>query len=214
MKFYVYLKNFDYNNILCPHGPLFHRWLPNGENDAISLDSGDDDAKLMVWFDRFGTVDGKQIRFDLGKREVDQKIMLTQAILEGGPLFGRVEIDNMSEEIVHCLKNDEIGSEVYEQFGKRVVKIIYPAVQNFLDNLRTRYGQYWIPNIEKWDSRKDSLGAHCRNLQIEWRNPLCSFFYSSSYLCYPLKGNITQKLQSQVDSPGVYPFDKPMFISL
>jgi len=168
LKFYIYLKNYDYEPFPCPHGPLFHRWLPRGEIDAITLDTGDENAKLRVWFDRFGYVDGRGIRFSLKKKEVDPKIVPTQAVLDGGPLIGNLEIRNISDKIVKCLENNKIGNDVYENFGKKVVKMIYPAVRKFLDNLRTKYGQYWIPNIEKWDSRNNSLGAYCCNLQIKW----------------------------------------------
>jgi len=37
-----------------PNGPLFDRWLPDGQKDAVALNTGDSHATLTVWFARMG----------------------------------------------------------------------------------------------------------------------------------------------------------------
>ena len=170
LKFVVWLENYNLPDVVCPHGLLFHRWLPDGKKDAIILDTGDSNAKLKVWFERYGYVDNGYIKFDYERREVDPNIIPKQAILDGGPLFGELEIQGLSEEELEALRENKIGSEAYVRLGKRIVKrVIYPTIRRFIDILRTNYGQYWVKNIEPWDSRKGSLGYYCNSiLQLKW----------------------------------------------
>ncbi len=60
------------------HGPLFYRWLPDGEKNAITLSTNDDNANLKVWFERYGFVDGGFVRFSYDRREVTPDIIHTQ----------------------------------------------------------------------------------------------------------------------------------------
>ena len=63
-----------------------------------------------------------------------------------------------------------IGNPEYIALGKTVVRVLQPALSNFLDILIINYGQYWIENLEPWDSRRQSLGTYCRSrLQLRWR---------------------------------------------
>jgi hypothetical protein len=42
-------------------------------------------------------------------------------------------------------------------------------VRGFLDVLRFQYGQYWLPGLQAWDSRKQSLGSYCSTtLWMNW----------------------------------------------
>lgn len=152
------------------HGPLFHRWLPNGIEDAIVLDTGEADVTLRVWFERLGFVgsDG-YIYYDAQRREVDASIVPRQAVLDAGPLFGLIEVAPVPDDDLEPLIQDKQGDDRYIALGKRVVKkLIHPATARFIDTLRTIYGQYWIGELRAWDSRRQSLGSYCADLSLEW----------------------------------------------
>ncbi|MBE9513549.1 MAG: hypothetical protein IMY83_00765, partial [Chloroflexi bacterium] len=141
-------------------GPQFHRWLPDGEKDAIVLDTGDLSATLKVWFERWGFVDGNLIRFDYERQEVEPEIMVQQGRLDAGPLIGLLEIRRLSQEDIASLEQDQADDARYVALEKRVIRLFYHPVNRFLSILRTQYGQYWVPVIEKWDSRKESPSAY------------------------------------------------------
>lgn len=167
LKFYVYLtrtnqvmRNFE--------GPLFHRWLPDGENDAIVLATGTADATLKVWFERRGYTDDRFITYDITRKEVDSAIIPMQAALVAGSLFGSLEIRGLAAEEVASLRDNNIGEQNYIRLGIRVVNtLIYPPVARFINTLRTKYGQYWIREYDKWDSSR-SLGRYCKLLRLQW----------------------------------------------
>ena len=94
LKFKINLEEHNGSTYSKHKGPLFHRWLPDGEKDAIILDTGDTNAELRVWFERFGCIrkDGNFITYDYERREVDADIMLKQAVLEAGPIMGLLKI--------------------------------------------------------------------------------------------------------------------------
>ncbi|MEM3648523.1 MAG: hypothetical protein QW506_05095 [Thermoproteota archaeon] len=170
LRFTIILEDYSLQTVSRNYGPLFHRWLPDGEKDAIVLDTNDSNAKLKVWFERRGFVDNGWIKFDYARREVDPEIIPMQAILDAGPLEGLLEIQELSEEQVAPLRENKTGDELYIALGKRVVeKLIFPPVSRFLNILRTSYGQHWIRKLEKWDSRKESLGNYCdMELNLKW----------------------------------------------
>jgi hypothetical protein len=150
------------------HGPLFHRWLPDGEKDAIHLDVKDVDAKLKIWFERCGFVNGNFIKFDDKRREIDPGTMSRQAILDGGPLIGLLKIQMPDKELA-ALRKSKVGDPKRISLGKRVIKIIQGPVTRFLSILRTTYGQYWLPELKEWDSRSQTLGHYCNSpLNLEW----------------------------------------------
>ena len=169
LKFRIIL-NFDSISDSYEHsGPLFHRWLPDGMKDAIILNI-DQNTELEIWFERFGYVDGPSIEFDYHRQEVDPNIIPQQAILEAGPLMGMLKISEISEEELYVIKKNSIENEKYIKFGKKIVnKLIYPHVASFIHILRTNYSQYWIQDLEKWDSRNESLGRYCsKRLHLNW----------------------------------------------
>lgn len=170
LKFRIILEDYSLEGVARHHGPLFHRWLPDGERDAISLDTGDPNAELKVWFERRGFVDNGFIRFDYGRREVAPEIIPTQAILCAGPLMGLLEIRGLSDEELAPLSENQVGDEQYIALGKKIVKEwLYPSVSRFLNILRANCGQYWIRELRKWDSREESLGIYCSNeLGMKW----------------------------------------------
>jgi len=141
-------------------GPQFHRWLPDGEKDAIVLDTGDSNATLKVWFERRGFVDGNLIKFDYERQEVEPETMVQQGRLDAGPLIGLLEIRGLLQEDMTSLQQNQADDTRYVALEKRVIKLFYPPVNRFLSILRTQYGQYWVPEIEKWDSRKESASAY------------------------------------------------------
>jgi hypothetical protein len=146
-----------------PHGPLFHRWLPDGVADAIELDTNDSKATLKVWFERQGYVDDGYIRFDKNRKEVAPDILSTQGKLDAGPLFGLLEIRDISDIEARSLKERNLYTDVSKNLEKRIILLLQEPVSQFLNILRVRYGQYWIPEIERWDSRKVSAGVYIRS---------------------------------------------------
>src|SRR5579864_6811086 len=167
LKFYVYLKRlYAMRNF---EGPLFHRWLPDGEKDALVLDVGTENALLKVWFERRGFLEGGLIQYDVTRKEVDPAVIATQAALTAGSLFGSLEIQGLTEEEVTPIRENKIGDASYITLGDRVInKLIYPSVNRFITTLRGKYGQYWIRELPKWDSRNGTLGAYCHSLLLKW----------------------------------------------
>lgn len=172
IKFGVILEDYGLEQSLLAHrfGPLFHRWLPDGEKNAIQLSTVDPKASLKIWLERRGYFDGSFIKFDYNRKEVDPKIMEQQGILDAGPLFGLLEIQGIPRKNLDVLRMKKIGHNLYVSLGKRVVKLICPLVQRFLNILRINYGQYWIAELNKWDSRRETLGNFCGlSLSMKWR---------------------------------------------
>jgi hypothetical protein len=170
IDFIIRLENEELHFALHPHhGPLFHKWLPEGKNDSIQLET-DDPTNLQVWFERRGFSEGVNdfIRFHPDRKEADPNIISRQAVLVGGALFGELTIPNIDETTVQSLQLPESDNADYVALGKKIIKIIYPPVSRFIELLRIVYGQYWIPQIEKWDSRGQSLGSYCSSWQMRW----------------------------------------------
>ena len=143
------------------YGPQFHRWLPDGERDAIFLDTNDPNATLKIWFERCGYVEGNQIIYKENKRDVPKDLLNDWGRLNGGNLFGLLEIDNISNDLVESLsKKSPNCAGQYIALEKRIIKLFYPAVRNFLDILKTYFGQYWLADIEEWDSRIESASSY------------------------------------------------------
>jgi hypothetical protein len=150
-------------------GPLFHRWLPDGEKDAIVLNTEDAQAELKVSFERRGYInDSGHVVFKWDRHEVNPEVIPRQAVLEGGHLVGWLKIEGMADEELIHLQKAEMGDPAYESLGKRIIKLIHPPVNKMLNLLGTNYGQYWVEEIKEWDSRKRSLGSYCAGLGIRW----------------------------------------------
>lgn len=170
LNFLIILNNYTLPEYSQLPGPLFHRWLPDGMKDAIILDTGEPNAVLKVWFERMGFVNNGFIKFDYVRREVDPEIIPMQAILKAGPLYGLLEIQDISKEELTALLENRAGDEIYVKLGKKVVnKLLYPPVAKFISIFHSNYGQYWIQELEKWDSREESLGHYCMyRLNLHW----------------------------------------------
>ncbi|MDQ3816517.1 MAG: hypothetical protein M3362_02350 [Acidobacteriota bacterium] len=167
--FVIQLKDNSNPYPLNHNGPLFHKWLPDGEKDAIILNTGDPQAELKVSFERRGFVnDSGYIVFKLDRHDVDPEVIPRQAVLEGGHLIGWLKIEGITEEEIENLQKATTGDAIYEALGKRVINLIYPPISKLIDLLRTNYGQYWLRELDKWDSRSQSLGSYCAGLGISW----------------------------------------------
>jgi len=151
------------------NGPLFHRWLPDGEKDAINLYTGFPNSKLKIWFERRGFVEDQFIKFDVTRKEVDPAIIPMQAALCAGPLFGLLEIQDMTDHEAMCLSKQLTEDSIYVTLCEKIVdKIIQQSVSAFIDTLRTKYGQYWIREPEGLDYKRRSLNNRCYLLRLQW----------------------------------------------
>jgi hypothetical protein len=169
LRFVIFLEDYTLPNTSRPHGPLFHRWLPDGENNAIVLKTGDANASLRVWFRRCDFLKDGWITFDYMRHEVDLEVMHKQGVLDAGPLFGILKIQGISEEEMSALKDDRKGDPHYVMLGKRITKdLLYSPVAKLLNTLRVNYGQYWIQELKTWDSRLESIGHYCMSWKLEW----------------------------------------------
>lgn len=149
-------------------GPRFHRWLPDGRTDEISLPTGHPESKLTVWFERTGYTEGDFVHFDYKQREVDPNIIRRQAWLDAGPLRGLMELESITDKQAKCLRQNKLGDDEYIALGKKVIKHLHPPLARFISILRTNYGQYWLPEPLPWDSRRESIGSYFRSLGLTW----------------------------------------------
>lgn len=180
IKFYEWItdRDSDVHFLSGRKGPMFYRWLPDGRSDSVTLET-DTDAKLELWLERRGYVDelalgGDAIQFDPDRKEIDESLMRRQAPLNaGGPLFGMSLFPSISEEQERALRNDDRGSEAYEDLGEHVVRSIYFPLNAFINCIRLNLGQYWIrpvsePPLPELDGGEVSLGAYCYDRGMHW----------------------------------------------
>jgi hypothetical protein len=167
MRLFLTEEHVDPN---APPGPFFHRWLPDGARDAISLETGEAGCSLKVWFERCGFVDEAGfIRFTHRQHEVDASIVERQAKLEAGPLICLLELRDVPEETLAAVREDRVGDDLYVRLGKRLVKrSLFPFVRRFISVLRITYGQYWLRELPEWDSRQESIGNYLGRAAIDW----------------------------------------------
>src|ERR1700730_6620666 len=116
-----------------PWGPRFHRWLPDGEVDAIRLTTDEEAATLRVWFNRFGRMEHGFIRFALNERNFDPAVIPRQAVLDAGPLYGQIDIE-LDDKDVDALRNQSGGAE---PVAKRLLRLIQQPVARLIRTLRT-----------------------------------------------------------------------------
>ena len=159
----------DHRIDFCPYGPLIHRWLPDGEKDAILLNAGNSDYELKIWFKRRGNTTDNFIQFALNEEDVVEAVIPKQAILEAGPMSGELLVKNINSDAYNDVINNQ-QNEGYSKFADEIIRVILPPLNNFLRILRFKHGQYWINEIEKFDSRTGSLGSYCNGLQMKWSN--------------------------------------------
>jgi hypothetical protein len=168
IKFVKSLEERGYGHFPTRYGVWFHRWLPDGEKDAIILESGHYDAKVKLWFARFGRVENGRIVYDEKLKEVDPDVMTKQGLLESGNLFGKIESFEITADELRILEEKKIGDKIYKDLGRKVSKIIDPILVKFFYILRIYFGQYWLPEFEKFNSKNESIGYHLRFLFMRW----------------------------------------------
>lgn len=166
-------------------GPLFHRFVPNGPNDAVLLTPDGDPHEIRVWFARSAKLIGGFLEWERQGSQFDESVMRRQAMLEGGPLYGEMLIDVSDEEMVSLLRNPKALNEPFGQdagddppyvsLGKRVIKTLQPRLANFINTLRNQYGQYWLEELADWGASTKhtycTLGTYCSSvLRLAWWN--------------------------------------------
>ncbi|MDI6603266.1 MAG: hypothetical protein QME57_04135 [Patescibacteria group bacterium] len=141
------------------------------------MDTGNLNSELKVWFeqrgffelDKNGYPKNNLIKYQYNRAEVDHAIIPHQAVLEAGPLYGMLTLYDCSGVEINAVSNNLIDNDSYKRLGKRIVKeLLQPSINNLLSVLRTLFGQYWLPLLEDWDSRKISLGSYCNTIHLEW----------------------------------------------
>jgi len=173
ITFGAFIDNYDVDKFLRHSGPVFHRWLPNGEQDSVSISCPEENAIVRLWSERRGYVDESGfIKYEHKRKEVDDSIIPRQAILEAGAIFGRVTLANIAKPEYDAITNNRIGSNEYVSIGKRVVKkIVDPLLTRFTKILRDTYGQYWLNPPPTFDGRDCSLGQYCHRRSMKWTTP-------------------------------------------
>jgi hypothetical protein len=151
-----------------PHGPIFTRWLPDGQKDAFALPTGDPDAEISVWFERRGYAKDKEIIYDVQKKEIDPELLKLNSRLDGGPLFGCLTLKSVSVAEEQSLQAGKHDDPDLVKLGKRVLGLITPTIRKLVRVLKVKYGQYWLADVDDWDSRTNSLGSFCSSLQLRW----------------------------------------------
>jgi len=169
LKFTIRLKNLEFDNFSDPNGALFHRWLPDGKDDAIDIPIDHKRNKIKIWFERHGYIKEGWVKFDRSKSEIDPTIMDRQLKLDAGPLHGEAVYTDITKEERNAVKKNLQDGEEYVKLGKRIISFLYPPISNFISILRIQYGQYWLPEIEPWDSRNVTLGSYCSStFNLHW----------------------------------------------
>jgi hypothetical protein len=142
---------------------LFHKWLPDGEKDAITI-LENDSAKIWVWFERSGDSSSGVIHFtqEGSQQSFDTEIMKRQARLVAGSLHAKLSLFDCTSVEIEALSNGEMNEEAIRLVAIRAAKKIGDPIANFIEVLRARYGQFWIPSFEKWDSQKHTIETYFR----------------------------------------------------
>jgi len=168
LKFKLSLKDYDIEFDHSGGNLLFHRWLPNGQEDSIKLETRYPKTELKIWFERFGTVRNNEIVFDRVKQEVDPNIMNKNGILYSGPLFGLFVLKDITVEEKETLRKNEVNDPKYIEFGKKIIRIIDEPIIDLIDLLRIKYGQYWLNRFSRWDSKTTTVGNYFNMFRINF----------------------------------------------
>src|SRR5438034_882081 len=113
IKFHVMLEDYKSDSALRHCGPLFHKWLPNGESDALELRTGHPNVHVRVWFERRSFISDGFIRFDYKRREIDETVMRRQGILDAGPLSGLLTLDTVSPAQIAAISAGQEDNDEY-----------------------------------------------------------------------------------------------------
>lgn len=171
LEFQVDIIDSEIKKELHIHGPLFHRWLPDGEKDKIILARTKNDIEISVWFNRYGVVIRKFCIYNPKKKEIKESIMRKQGKLEAGRLFVRCDNIQVSNVTFDLLKRNTIDHDGYKKIGKDIAKEVIPQVNVFINTLKINYGQYWLTPIKEYDSRIESIGNYWSFKFAHWKTP-------------------------------------------
>ena len=159
------------------YGVAFHRWVPKGRGDAITL-SDNSHATIRVWFESqysFGW-SGHLIEYNPNSKGISLKHMGRQGSIYTGPLVGEVVLHNLTREQAKSLSlQDDTALEPerhcpeYLGVGRAFYGNLESWVLPFIDTLRFEYGQYWLKSFPRFDSRNQSLSHYCRGVGARWR---------------------------------------------
>ena len=157
LKFSVLLS---YDSATRSQGLLFHRWFPNGPDDAIRV-APHPKATLKFWFEPRECREGGISRGNA----VPIEAIPTYGKIVGGSLRGSLEIQGRSQAEIQCIAENKQGDPTYVQLGKLIIQdLLYEPLSRFTRILRINYGQYWINELPVWDSRSYTLGAYCSSI--------------------------------------------------
>jgi len=163
LKLAICLYNYD----LEIKGPLFHRWLPDGEQDAIDIILSECEY-IKLWFERRGYINNENyFCYDPQRDEFNTSVMERQGKLEAGYLFGEALLSLNEDEIDTIYQNKQ--NDNYKKIAKKIINKLYRPISNFIAVLKYQYGQYWLPDLPHWDSRKCNLVHYCSTyLSLKW----------------------------------------------
>ena len=170
LKFGIRLESDDLITREKHHGPFFHRWLPNGVSNALTLPTDSPEIEFKVWFERRGSVQNGVIQFSYDKREIDPQIIPEQDALDVGPLMGTLRLKEVSEDKLIPILNNDTGNKIYIDYAKEIIdSYLFPNLTKLISIFKFVFGQYWIGELEKWDFRNMTIGAYCINiLNLKW----------------------------------------------
>jgi len=161
LRFIIDLQNSDYQFPKAVNGLLFSRFLPDNIEDSIEINSVD--SKVKFWFERRGFHDEHGfIVHNFSRQEIRNEIISRQGLIEGGPLFGEIELSGVFP--FALLGSDCEDKTELLRLVKSISKQISKETQKVLDILRYNFGQYWIIDNVDWDSRQYNLGYYCKNI--------------------------------------------------
>ena len=178
LYFSVRLTAFAATDLTRPSGPIFSRFVPDGEADAVYLTADGDPHEIRVWFARNAKLDGGFLKWDQKGTEFDSALMRRQGKLDAGWLVGKMSMPVSGTELAALRHNpiatprefgDVTEDPAYVGLAKRLIKTLQPRLAAFVSTLRCQYGQYWLEAPRPWDSRSETLGAYCSGqLQLRW----------------------------------------------
>ena len=187
-----------------PTGTLFHCWLPNGNGDAITLSGAGAADRIRVWFERHAKIASGFLEWEQNGSAFDETIMRRQAVLDGGYLFGDVELATVDQGAIDAMRRlggrlaqeHQLPEEAsYVALGKRVLHLVVPLIVRFVDTLRSEYGQFWLLPVRSWDSRDEALGSACSRFGLHWWDDAANTW------CRFLPTNLAQRITLTV-GPG------------
>lgn len=170
IKFGLWIQDHEVNELEKHDGPVFTRWLPNGENDALKISLENYSSEVLLWFERHGYVsDSGFIEYEHKRFEIDENVLPLQAKVYAGALYGKIVLNEVTHDQINSLKEHDVESEEYINLGKFILKkILDPILVKFTKILKNTYGQYWIGQYKPFDSRKLALSNHCSKLNMKW----------------------------------------------